>query len=215
MLRRARIGIGTLLEMVRRHPFAILSPPTSPLTEGIMTNSAAPATAVPLPIGTIIASILRPDSLPAGWLPCDGSPIPAEYQELITLLNSPNTPNLIGRTLIGAGNLSAASTKQTDGLNPEFSLLGPLLGGSLQISATGGESLHYLSQDEIPAHTHHINGTNFGVHQRSFSGADGANRPFENNPAYSLAGTDSTGGGKAHNNLQPYYAVTYIIFGGP
>lgn len=165
---------------------------------------------VVLPIGTILPCIQVPKSLPAGWLPCDGSAIPPQYQELSTLLGSLHTPNLIGRTLIGAGDLTTATQSQTDGLDPNFSALGP----ALQIGNIGGECRHTLSVDEIPKHVHTINHGDFGVHGRSFEGAGGNDKPFETSPHTHLTNTDFAGGGRSHYNVQPYFAVTYMIFAG-
>lgn len=163
-----------------------------------------------VPVGAIIATILNPKSPPAGWLPCDGSPIPARYSELITLLGSEVTPNLIGRTLIGAGPLASADTKQTDGRDPRFAALGT----ALQTGAIGGECQHALSVTELAKHSHTINRGNFGVHGRSFQGSDDDDRPFETHPHQWLHGTDETGDGTPHFNVQPYRAVTYLICAG-
>lgn len=163
-----------------------------------------------LPIGTVLPVILNPGSLPKNWLPCDGSTIPAQYQELTTLLGSQTTPNLIGRVLIGAGDMSRAAMKQTDGLDPHFGALGT----GLSVGNTGGECQHTLSTDEMPSHAHSINKSNFGLHGRSFKGEDDNDIPFETNPSIPLGGTDPAGGGKGHYNVQPYYAINYMIFGG-
>lgn len=163
-----------------------------------------------LPIGTIVASILNPQSVPAGWLVCDGSPIPAQYQQLQTLLGSTHTPNLIGRTMVGAGSLASAQTGQTDGRDPQFGILG----AALPIGSTGGECLHLLVGDEMPQHNHTINGGNFYLHGRSFEGMDDNDIPFETNGDFLLSGTDSSGGDQPHFNVQPYLAVTYIIYAG-
>lgn len=163
-----------------------------------------------MPIGTILPTALNSNSMPRNWLICDGSTIPAQYQELITLLGSQTTPNLIGRVLIGAGSLDKAQTKQTDGLDPHFAALG----SGLSIGNTGGECQHTLSTDEMPSHAHSINNGDFGLHHRSFKGEDDSDIPFETQAGNRLGGTDATGGGKGHYNVQPYYAVNYMIYGG-
>ena len=164
-----------------------------------------------LPIGTIVAAALAPSSLPAGWLPCDGSPIPTQYQQLVSILGSKTTPNLIGRTLIGQGLVANASTSQTDGRAPHIEALGQ---SSLLVNTTGGEAVHSLDISEIPAHSHTINGGDFGLHHRSFEGDSGGDRPYETQPNTPIKATDNTGGGGPHYNVQPYYVVTYMIYAG-
>lgn len=164
-----------------------------------------------VPVGTIVATVLSPNSLPAGWLPCDGSSIPGQYSQLITTLGSDVTPNLIGRGLLGAGDLTAATTSQTDGRNPKFNSMG----SALQITDTGGECEVVISVESMPRHNHTINGGNFGLHKQSFEGDSGTDIPFETNPSGgTLAGTDYTGEDALQWIVQPYFAVTYMICAG-
>lgn len=71
-----------------------------------------------------------------------------------------------------------------------------------EVEKTGGEKAHTLTINEIPSHTHKVmlrpNG-NIGSYwgDASMTNADAAN-PTEG------GSTTSTGGGQAHNNLQPY-----------
>ncbi|MFI6299289.1 tail fiber protein [Nonomuraea sp. NPDC050790] len=164
-----------------------------------------------VPVGTIVATILNPNSLPPGWLPCDGSPIPGQYSQLITALGSTNTPNLIGRVLLGAGDLTAATLTQSDGRNPAFGAIGT----ALEITDTGGECQVVISIQSMPRHNHQINGGNFGLHKQSFEGDSGNDIPYETNPDGStLTGTDYTGENAPTWIVQPYYAVTYMICAG-
>lgn len=168
------------------------------------------------PVGGILAFAGAASSIPADWLPCDGSAIPAQYTALLDLFGVSEglTPNLIGRTLIGAGTLGAAKIEQDDGLDPGFGNLG----GDLIVNATGGECFHQLTEDELPSHTHSINGGDFGRHTQSFTGDSGSDLPFETggepDKFVSLGGTDPDGDDQPHNNMQPYYVVTYIIYAG-
>ena len=157
-----------------------------------------------MPIGTIVAYALITKNLPDRWLLCDGSPIPpGDYQELSTLLGSANTPNLAGRTLIGTG--VPTTGQQSDGLTPNFPS-----GEELTLNYTGGEFSHVLSASEMPTHQHQL------LYQFSLSGGC----PGGSGSTPCLDGSQSNmttfvGEGAAHNNMQPYQAVNFIIYGGP
>jgi microcystin-dependent protein len=73
---------------------------------------------------------------PDRWLLCDGSIIPPEdkYKDLKTLLGKPTTPDLRGRTLIGA--------EQGTGLAMRV------------LGQQGGEENHTLIINEMPKHHH-------------------------------------------------------------
>lgn len=105
-----------------------------------------------------------------------------------------NLPNLVGKVPVG-NNPSDPS---------EFRAIG----------ASGGSKTHTLTTSELPAHTH--------TQKSGQSGAGGANLP----PAGTTYGagivsntggardgqaTGSTGSDGAHNNIQPYAVINYII----
>ncbi len=99
---------------------------------------------------------------------------------------------------------------QTDGRKPMFDALGK----DLNIADTGGECAHQLTIPELAKHWHPINGGDFGIHYQSFKGDKDDDRPFETNVNPPLQGTDNVGGDVAHYNVQPYYAINYMIYGG-
>ena len=155
-----------------------------------------------VPMGTIVAFILDKKNIPPGWLLCDGSTIPSKYTQLISALNSNNTPNLAGRTLIGTGVPNMG--QQSDGRNPNYdpSNVWPL-------GYTGGEYQHTLVAAEIPQHTHNASvgwGEAGGTYWKNLAVVGGSGQTIQ---------TDGgTGGGGAHFNMQPYQAVHYIIYTG-
>lgn len=67
--------------------------------------------------------------------------------------------------------------------------------------ATGGASTHTLQTSEIPAHNHNFSGVNAG------SGNNGSSYPWVADNTNRTPATANTGGGGAHNNLQPYVVV--------
>jgi len=131
---------------------------------------------------------MYPDSTPpAGWLICDGSTFDqATYPGLYALLGNDTLPDFSGRMPLGVGDSgTAGSTDHT-------------------LNSTGGEEMHTLTIDEMPAHSHEIQ---YREGEEQGSGLD-----------YSDLGgtgvTDNTqleGGGKAHNNMPPYYTLYFII----
>lgn len=131
------------------------------------------------------------DSIPDGWALCDGTN---------------GTPDLRNRFVVGAGD-------------------------TYEVAATGGEAMHTLTSSEIPSHTHTATTASAGKHTHTL-GADrdtaqgtyGSSIHGASTGAESYKGSTNsagahthtitvkeTGGGKAHNNLPPYYALCYII----
>lgn len=70
------------------------------------------------------------------------------------------------------------------------------------IGETGGEKTHTLTTNEMPSHNHTIDNIDYGIANDNVLGGS--------YPRMALNGTvtsNSTGGGQAHNNLQPYIVV--------
>ena len=168
---------------------------------------------------------------PTGWLECDGSEVAiADYSDLYDVIGdlwgtpSDNDhfvlPNFKGKVPVGY-----------DSNDANFDTVGE----------TGGEPTVTLTENEIPAHTHGSvsghqhrpnGGSTYGFmtgvaadisRTRFKSGSDG-NYAFQGAQAKLgvmssnlLTGSagghthDSFGNGLAHNNLQPYAVVKYII----
>jgi microcystin-dependent protein len=135
---------------------------------------------------------------PYGWLLQDGSAVSrSTYSALFNIIGTTygigdgsstfNLPNKKG--IIGVG---------YDATQTEFNALGK----------TGGEKTHVLTTPEMPAHTHPEN--TFSGTGGSVKGVGDTNDNSASQKASSTV-TSSTGGDGAHNNLQPYLTVNWII----
>lgn len=158
------------------------------------TGGGGGASGDTFPIGAI--SEYAGATAPTNWLICDGSAISrTTYADLFNVIGTRygtgdgsttfNLPDLRGRVPVGLDN------NDTD-----FDTLGN----------TGGEKTHTLTISEMPNHVHNLKTSN-----QTGNHSDG----FIHNGSYELSNegmsTKDTGGGQAHNNLQPYIVQNYII----
>jgi hypothetical protein len=96
-------------------------------------------------------------------------------------------------TLYGVGTWTAIEGRVIVGISDEAGD-----GAFDTLNKTGGAKTHTLTTDEIPAHTH-----------TTVGGTGNQNFPDSGVVGKSTVNTGSTGGGAAHNNLQPYI-VKYV-----
>lgn len=165
------------------------------------------------------AGMIQPSAsinLPAGWLLCDGRAVDrTTYADLYAAIGvrygagngstTFNLPQLQGRVPVG---YSATDT--------EFNALGK----------TGGAKTHTLTIAEMPFHSHGVNdpGHSHAQNVTANNGSPGVRRDYASDGASSAfpqgINTNSSttgittvgnGGGGAHNNLQPYQTVNYLI----
>ena len=175
-----------------------------------------------VPAGTLtgFAGMVIPfagTSAPSGYLMCDGSAVSrSTYATLFAVVSTTygsgdgtttfNLPNLKGRVPVGF-----------DASQTEFDSLGE----------NGGEKTHTLTTAEMPSHNHGgaVTGTGTHIHTIRNGSADtnknvsSGSVALSNASAYTTAssegghahGISAQGDGTAHNILQPYIALNYVI----
>ncbi len=134
-----------------------------------------------LPTGIITMWSGAIGSIPAGWALCDGTN---------------GTPNLRDRFVMGAG-------------------------GGYAVGLTGGEAAHVLTVAEMPTHTHGVTDPGHRHGYRNGGGTtssgyaansnDGTHPTQYTDNATTGITVNNAGGGNAHNNLPPYYALAFIM----
>ena len=187
----------------------------------------------PNPIGSIYQ--WSTNGAPSKWLICDGSAVSrATYSDLFAVIGETygtgdggstfNLPDLRARVPVGIGtNIDA------NGVSAEF-VLGQTNATVDGSPLSGGEYQHTLTDGESPSHTHLISttgSTNTGALSSTNTveitynyKESGSTMPSNPNFEYILHGatdapdaglTSSFGNDEAHNVIQPFIALNYII----
>jgi microcystin-dependent protein len=145
---------------------------------------------------------------PRGWAFCDGQLLAInQYSALFSIL---------GTTYGGDGRTSFA----LPGLRGRVPLH-PGTGAGLpnyNLGQKGGNYQEILNVQQIPAHNHHIAASEEDGSQNEASGhylaTSTSGNIYHNSPNNISLGQNSvtnTGGGQAHNNMQPFLGINFII----
>lgn len=156
------------------------------------------------PVGMIVP--YAASGAPRGWLFCDGAAVSrSQYADLFNAIGTTfgigdgvttfNLPDLRARTIIGQ-NINALPNS---GINNSART-------TKTFGSSGGAETHTLSISEMPQHDHtQRQGNTSGI------GLGPAPGTFGTNITNTSITTTDAGGDQAHNNMQPYLTLNYII----
>ena len=161
-----------------------------------------------VPVGTVV--MWTGSVAPDGWKICDGTSV----LDAESPLNGTASPDLKGRFIVGIGKSTGGAT-------------------TYNYKDNGGEETHVLSIPEIPSHNHGGSTSTNGEHDHDFTDDDPGSTSVDQACALSCSKSvgstsgsspDTTdkagnhshtislqGGGGAHENRPPYYALAYIM----
>ncbi len=139
---------------------------------------------------------------PKGWAECNGQLLPINQNQALFAL--------LGTTYGGNG--------QTTFALPNFRGRAPVHEGSgFTLGQTGGETSHTLTTQEMPAHTHFVNGSGTAAETNTPSAnaylgvvANTYTAPA-NFVALAPTTVSSVGGSQPHINMMPYLVLNFII----
>jgi microcystin-dependent protein len=178
----------------------------------IAAQAAQIALLVPPPLGVV--QLFAGSAAPAGYAMCDGGQLPiADYPALYAAIGAtfnaaPSASGSIYSTPAGYFRLPDLRGRFIVGCHPadaDYS----------DVAKAGGKKLHALTAAELPPHAHPAPTGKFVTTTGGVTpggGGDSGRNCLQNGTVGLPAETGtSAGGGAAHENRPPYYALAYIM----
>lgn len=168
-----------------------------------------------VPTGTV--NSFAGAAAPSGWLLCFGQAISrTTYASLFAVIGTTygagdttttfNLPDLRGRVIAGQDDMGGTSANRLTG-SLTGGVDGDILGGS------GGDEGNTLVTSQIPSHTHTYGPKTgrYGANDQSYPTNEFQPSAGDSDRGSQTMTSDATGGGLAHNNVQPTIVLNYII----
>ena len=160
-----------------------------------------------MPVGAVLP--YASSSAPSGWMNCQGQELyRGDYPDLFAVIGTTygagdgsttfKLPNLSGRVIVGQGSGVDLTPRS--------------------MGATGGAETHTLTTGEMPSHSHTSNAVGGTLGLMTADGNNTAGGGLDTSAvepnlyaAPAALSIDSAGTGGAHNNMQPFAVLNYII----
>ena len=168
-----------------------------------------------VPTGTV--NSYAGSAAPTGWLLCYGQAVSrTTYAALFAVIGTTygagdttttfNLPDLRGRVIAGQDDMGGTSANRLTG-----SLTGGVDGDVL--GGTGGDEGNTLDTTQIPSHTHTYGPQTgrYGANGQTYSSTIFPPSSGDSDRGSYTMTSNATGGGLAHNNVQPTIILNYII----